>query len=377
MTCAWVRTPEEREEFVRSLEGSASLAIDTESDSFFHYFEKVCLLQVADSAGRVTIVDPLAVRDLSALAPFMKDAGIEKVIHGAEYDLSLMKRDFGFEFRSLFDTQIAAQLLGRRMFGLQSLLEAEFGVRLSKAAQRCDWSLRPLTEAQIRYAGEDVRHLLALRDRLLADLRKAGREAWFREECQAMIDETPPAIRREAADFLHAKGARDLRPRELAVLKELFALREVWGRELDRPLFKIVGDETLVRMAAQPPQNGRALASIRGLSPSLVRRRGAELLEAIRKGRSTPESQCPVFPDRRGKRMSFDMSRRVDRLKEWRAGTARRLDLEHGVLLPQRLIERLAIASPRTPEDLAGVPGLRRWRVAEFGPALLEAVRGK
>ncbi len=362
---------------VRDLAGSDSLAIDTESDSFYHYYEKICLLQLADASGRVWLVDPLVVPDLSSLGPIFASPRVEKVIHGAEYDLSLMKRDFAFEIGPLFDTQIGAQFVGRRAFGLQALLEAELGITLSKSAQRCDWSVRPLAESQVRYAAEDARHLLTLRNHLRDTLRAAGREGWAREECEALATETPPAVRRGPADFRSARGAWRLRPRELAVLRELFLLREGWAREMDRPLFKVVGDETLMRMAERQPLTGRALASFGGLSPALVRRRGEEILEAIRKGKSIPEAECPTFPDRRGKRMSFEMSRRVDRLKGWRADAAARLDLEAGVLLPQRLIERLAIVHPRARTELETVEGLRRWRIQEFGDDLLRALDGR
>ncbi|MBI2899723.1 MAG: HRDC domain-containing protein [Planctomycetes bacterium] len=322
------------------------------------------------------LVDPLAVRDVSGLAGVMAEARIEKVLHGAEYDLTLLKRDFAFTIRSLFDTQIAAQFLGRRAFGLAPLLEGELGVRLSKTAQRCDWSLRPLTPAQVRYAAEDVRHLVGLRDKLLDELRRRGREAWVREECEALVEETLPAVRRGPADFLGARGARDLRPLELAVLKEVFALREEWARALDRPLFKVVGDEALMRIAVRQPRDAAALGPIGGLSSSVRNGHGREIVEAVRRALSLPEGERPTFPDRRGKRMTWECSRRVDRLKGWRVKAAERTGLDPGVLLPQRLIERIALADPKTREELAAVPGVRRWRAGELGEEIVSALRG-
>ena len=229
----WIRTADELADFVRSLEGTPAIALDTESDSFYHYYEKVCLLQVADARGPVGLVDPLGVRDLSALGPVLADPAVEKVLHAAENDVALLKRDFALEFASIFDTHAAARLCGRLEFGLQTLLERDLGVRLSKDMQRCDWSRRPLTPAQERYAAEDVRHLFALRDRLRAELRSLGREAWAEEEGRALALLSPQP-HREPVDFMRLKGARDLTPRQRSVLKEVVELREEWAKSTRR-----------------------------------------------------------------------------------------------------------------------------------------------
>jgi ribonuclease D len=305
----------------------------------------------------------------------MADPGREKVLHGGEYDLSLLKRDYGFEFAGVFDTQLAARFCGIAEPGLQALLERELGVGHSKsrAVQRSDWSRRPLTEAQLRYAAEDVRHLLELRDRLLERLRSLGREDWVREECEAM-SRAPGGVHREPADARRAKGARDLEPRQRAVLRELFRLREEWAREADLPLFKVAGDEALVRLALRPPPDEQALRRFPGLSWHIRERRARQVLEAIRRGDSAPE-EPPEPPPPFRPRPPREAFRRMDRLKAWRARAAERLGLDPGLLLPQRLIDRLALDAPETPEALAAVPGLRQWRAKTFGPELLQALR--
>ncbi len=141
---------------MRSLEGTTALALDTESDSFFHYFEKVCLLQICDDKGQGALVDPIAFQDFSALAPIMANPAVEKILHGADNDIMLLKRDFKFEFASVFDTQVGARFAGRLELGLQSVLHKEFDVNLSKALQRCDWSRRPLSRPQELYAVEGL-----------------------------------------------------------------------------------------------------------------------------------------------------------------------------------------------------------------------------
>lgn len=357
---------------MRSLDGVRALALDTESDSFFHYFEKVCLLQIADDRGRAALVDPLAFKDLSALAPIMADPKVEKILHGADNDIMLLKRDFRFEFASLFDTQVAARFAGRLELGLQAVLETEFGVKLSKSLQRCDWSRRPFTEAQAVYASEDVRHLIALRDRLIPELQKRGREAWAREEGEALA-RLEPAPMREPADFLKAKGAWDLDGRTLAVLKELFALRDEWARNADIPLFKIVGDEPLVTLAINKPKDQRALAQTRGLSAALKGRYAQDLLAAIRRGEAVPDDQLPVRTWNHRPKPVAGYSKRVDRIKAWRVEAAKKAGLEPGVLLPQRLIERISIDRPADLAALAAVPDIRRWRADNFGAEILKA----
>ncbi|MBV8879415.1 MAG: ribonuclease D [Planctomycetaceae bacterium] len=359
---------------MRSLEGVGALALDTESDSFFHYFEKVCLLQIADDRGRAALVDPLAFRDLSALAPIMADPKVEKILHGADNDIMLLKRDFKFEFASLFDTQVAARFAGRLELGLQAVLETEFGVKLSKSLQRCDWSRRPFSEAQAVYAAEDVRHLIALRDRLIPELRKRGREAWAREEGEALA-RLAPAPLREPSDFLKAKGAWDLDGRTLAVLRELFALRDEWARNADIPLFKIVGDEPLVALAVQKPKDQRALSQVRGLSGALKGRYAQDLLQAIRRGEAVPDDKLPTRTWSARPKPVIGYSKRVDRIKAWRVEAAKKAGLEPGVLLPQRLIERIAIDRPTDLAALAAVPEIRRWRAENFGEEILAAAR--
>lgn len=367
-----IRTAEELGGFVRSLAGTTALALDTESDSFFHYFEKVCLIQIADGRGQAALVDPLAFRDLSALAPVMADPAVEKILHGASNDIALLKREFGFEFMSVFDTHVAARFACRPELGLQAMLETEFGVRLSKRFQRCDWSRRPLAPPQLRYAGEDVRHLVALRDRLLPDLRSRGREAWAREEGEALARFAPAPVR-EPSDFMKAKGAYDLDGRTLAILRELFALRDGWARGADLPLFRIIGDEPLMRLALDRPRDERALGLIRGLSAPLKGRHAPDLLDAIRRGEAVPEARLPSWTRTRRPEPAPGHSKRMNRIKAWRAAAAITTGLEPGVLLPQKLIERIASDRPSTPEALARIPEIRRWRVESFGPAILRA----
>jgi ribonuclease D len=372
----WIRDPEALGAYAARLRGCRALALDSESDSLHHHVEKVCLLQLAGDDGEVALVDPLALRDLSPLGPLLADPGVTKVLHGADYDVTTLKRDFGFEFAGLFDTMLAARLLGRKELGLQALCAAELGVTLSKDSQRDDWSVRPLSARQEHYAAEDVRHLVTLMGRLRADLAQRGRLAWLEEECAA-VAALPAAARRVDPDaFLRVKGASRLAPRALAVLREVVAWRESLAEETNIPAFRLLSTDALLALSASPPADEAALAKARGLSP-LARRRGAGLLEAVRRALALADAELPRFPRPPRPIVPEDVQRRVQALRRWREPEAKRQDLDVSVVLPQRLLDKLAEAAPRDLAGLAEVPGLRRWRIDAFGPALLRALAAR
>lgn len=372
----WIRTAAELGDLARSLAGAPSLALDVEANSFFRYRIRVCLIQIADPEGRAWLVDPLAIGDLSALAPLMADSRIEKVFHDAGNDIGDLKRDFSFAFESVFDTQVAAQFCGRKYLGLEPLLKAELGVPLFKIRdiQRCDWSRRPLTPAHERYAAEDVLHLLALRDHFRAELRAIGREAWAAEECRE-ICRMSPSEPRAPGDCLRMKGTKDFTRRELAVLGELLAFRDEMARRQDAAPFRVFSDMGLLALASQRPRDRAALGPIRGVPASFRYHRAEELLAVIRRGEAVPDDRLPqrVRPER--VRIGRGVVIRIGRLKAWRLKAAKRVNLDPGFVLPQRLIGSIASSRPTDPEALAAVPGVQRWRVEAFGPEILAALK--
>ncbi|HEX9189624.1 MAG TPA: HRDC domain-containing protein [Vicinamibacteria bacterium] len=373
MVSPWVRTPEALASLARTLEGCRAIGLDSESDSLYHHFEKVCLLQLATDRGEAFLVDTLALADLAPLAPVMADPGVVKVLHGADYDVTTLKRDFGLAFASIFDTMIAARLLGRSEIGLAAVVRDELGIALSKGNQKDDWSRRPLTPEQEAYALADVRHLVALHERLGPRLAAAGRLDWLAEECAAVAALDAAARRRDPDAYLGLKGARRLPPRSLAALRELHAWRERRAEETDTPAFRILGNESLLRLAETRPRDLGALAAVPGVLPRLKRQADA-LLAAVRRAEDLPEADLPR-PARPARPVVPDAVRaRVDRLRSWRAARAAQLGVEVSVVLPQRLIDRLAETAPRDAAGLAAVEGLRRWRAEAFGRELLAAV---
>ncbi len=373
MTSPWIRTPEALAELVASLEACRAIGLDTESDSLYHHFEKVCLVQIATDRGQAVLVDALALRDLSPLVPAMADPGLVKVLHGADYDVTTLKRDFGFAFASLFDTMIAARLLGRSEIGLAAVARDELGVTLTKDNQKDDWSRRPLTPQQEAYALADVLHLVELRARLAGKLSAAGRLGWLEEECEAVARLEPAARKRDPLAYLGVKGARRLPPRALAALRELHAWRERRAEEKDTPAFKILGNESLLRLAELRPRDAAGLGAVPGVLPRLQRQAG-ELLDAFRRAEDLPESELPRVARSPRPVVEDAVRLRVERLKAWRARKGAELQLDISVVLPQRLIDRLAEARPRNAEELGEVDGLRGWRVEAFGTELLAAV---
>jgi ribonuclease D len=369
----WIRTPEALADLARSLSACRTLALDTESDSLYHHFDKVCLVQIATDRGDAFLVDSLAARDLSPLGPVLADPAVEKIFHGADYDVTTLKRDFDFEFRGLFDTMIGAKFLGLPGIGLAAVVRAELGVTLSKASQKDDWSRRPLTPKQEAYALADVQHLVALRDRLSARLRELGRLEWVREECEAVAALEAATRRRNPDAYMGVKGARRLRPRQLAILRELYAWRENRAEETDRPAFKILGNESLRRLAERRPRTPPELRHVPGVLPRL-RGHVDELLAAVRRAERLPEKDLPAIPRSRRPVVLPEVAARVGRLKEWRQGRAAELKVDVSVVLPQRLIDRLAEKAPGSRTDLGEIDGLRRWRIEAFGEEMLASL---
>jgi ribonuclease D len=363
----WVDNDDELARAVERLRGAAAIAVDTEADSFYHYLHKCCLIQVSD--GDVCwLIDPLALKGIEPLGEVLSAQKGVKVLHAAEQDVMYLRRDFGFNLKPVFDTMIAAQLLGKPGVGLASLLEAHFGISLDKGSQRDDWSRRPLTDRQKAYAAEDVRHLIRLAGLLEEELRALGRLEWAREEFDLVARRAwePRVFDRD--NFWGVKGSRDLMPREAAILRELFARREERALQADVPPFRIMSDETLLALAHRAPRGPEDLEGIKGVTPLVRRRLGDDILAAVHRGRALPEAELPTPPRGQGRRRTGTAQARLDRLREWRRGKATALGLDPGVLFPQSTLEALANAGRNGLDAPDGIPGLRDWRRRLLAP---------
>lgn len=354
------------------LAAESLLAVDTEAASFHRYRDRVYLLQVS-SRRRTAVVDPLAVRDLGALGRLLVDPGVEIVFHDADYDLRLLEQEYGFRATRLFDTRIAAQLLNEPGIGLAALLEKYFGVRLDKRFQRADWSARPLSREMISYAASDTRHLPGLRDIMREQLAARGRLGWAEEEFELLAqvrwrnDQGEPA-------FLRMKGAKALKGRALAVLREVHQWREELAARSDRAPFRILSNEPMLEIARAQPRDASALRAMRGVGGELVERRGRELLAAVQRGLELPESEIPRLARAARRPPDPAYEARLERLKALRNELAARYELAPGVLCPNGTLEAIARAEPRSVEELRSIPELRRWQIEEFGDALVRAI---
>jgi len=369
---AYIDTPTDADRFLKQIAGVSRLALDTEGASFHRFIDRIYLLQIT-APTRSAIVDPLTAGPLGELGVLLEDRSVEVVFHDADYDLRLLHQDYGWRVTNIFDTRIAAQLLGLRAFGLAALLERYFDVRLDKKHQRADWSMRPLTAGMLDYAAQDTRFLLALRDRLAAELQAKGRWSWAHEEFSRLEGTQWPA--EDAGDaFLRVKGARDLTRRELAILRELVLWRDDLARVIDRATFRVVGNETLLEIARQAPRTREVVAAIRGMPRGILEHRGDEILQAVQRGLATPEADLPRFPRAPRWDRDPDLDDRVLRLKKVRDAAAERLDLDPGLLCSRERLEAIARRRPQTIDEMAEVPGIRRWQIAELGTAFVAAL---
>lgn len=361
---------------VEHLSRADVIGVDTEADSFYSYTEKVCLIQVT-GAGRDFIIDPLAIQDLSPLAPLMADRAVTKVFHGADYDVVSLKRDFRFEIRNLFDTMIAAQAVGVERFSLADLVEREFGRVLEKKYQRHDWSSRPLEPQHLDYARLDSHYLPELRDRLWAEVVEKGRQEQVLEEFALLEEREWTGRAMEPDDWLRVKGSNRLKPEQQKVARELYRLRDRLARELDRPPFKVMGNDALLEISRVRPRSREALRGLLGERHFLFRRYAADVVQAVQKGFESEES-LTVPRSSRGDGSRRPFSREDDRLfeslKAWRNKAAEGRGVGPAVVVSNVVLKAIAIARPRDEQALSQIPEIRRWQVQEFGDELLRLV---
>jgi ribonuclease D len=363
----------EVDRFLNEISGVTELALDTEGASFHRFLDRIYLLQLS-TRDRSAIIDPLPIGSPAKLGQLLQDPKVEVVFHDADYDLRLVHQDYGWHVTKIFDTRVAAQLLGIKSFGLAALLEQYFDVKLDKKHQRADWSMRPLTPDMLEYAAQDTRYLLQLRDHMKSELERRGRWHWAEEEF-SRLEGTRWEAEESMEGFLRMKGARDLNRRELAVLREVANWRDTVAAQLDRATFRVMGNEVLLELARRAPRSVSELSAIKGMPKGMIERGGADIVAGIRRGMDAPEADLPKFP--RGQRWNKDrdFDDRVSRLKAVRDAAATRLELDPGVLCSRERLENIARSGALTLEDLKSVPDLRQWQIDQMGEGFLEALR--
>ena len=363
------------------LRSGERIALDCEAAGFHRYSDRLCLVQVSTSAATY-VVDPLAFDPSKLLREALEDPQREVIMHGADFDLRLLYRDLGIELHGLFDTQIAASLLGLESLGLAPLLEERFGVKLSKKYQRADWAERPLTHGMLDYAAADTGHLMSLRHQLGEELAGAGRSTWVEEECRGLEQSaTQPKEGTEPRDpVTRVKGARDLSPRQVTALRVALTWRDELARERDEAPFRVVGDGPLIDAVAMHPRRPEELTSIKGFPRGLAKGKGHQLVARLRAVVDMPETELQPYPRKKGGgpgRPPPEVLQLAERLKGVRNHKADELGLARGTLLANAVLLEVALGAPTSSEALATMPGMRRWRMDVLGAQLLAVIASR
>ncbi len=309
------------------------VAVDTEADSLHCYFEKLCLVQLS-FGGCDYLVDPLAGFDLAPLSEAL--SGKELVLQGADFDLRLMKRSIGFTATRVFDTVVAARLLGIRAFSLAALVERYFGVTLTKGSQKANWAQRPLPKHMADYAMNDTHYLLPLAEKLEAELKEKGRFDWFEQSCERGMAQTAIQRVRDEDEAWRISGAGTLSPRAGAVLRALWYWRDREAQAADRPPFHVLQNHLLLQ-AAQDFEAGN-FPEFRHFTPR--RRRG--FLDAAEKAMQLPEAELPRRLRRNGARPTQEMEKAAEDLRRRRDAAAEQLGLEPSFIAPRAAVESIA-----------------------------------
>lgn len=373
----FVDRPEGLAAAIERMRGAAALAVDTEADSMHSFFEKVCLVQLATERGDAFVVDPLTLGGLGDMASIFSDPATVKVFHGADFDVMSLRRDFAFEFRGIFDTMLAGQLLGDEKLSLRDYVIRFFGVTLEKAYTTCDWAKRPLEPLQLEYSYHDVAYLVQLMEIQRARLVEADLVEESQIEFERLARREPGKKEFDPHAWIKIDGARDLGPIQQAALARLFALRDKHARGLDRPPFKVVSNDTMVRIVRTMPASSDGLRSTKGVSSYVSGRMGHEIMDAFAAAETEggppprPRNQKSTDPMRR---LDMTAQKRLGLLKDWRNAASQRTKVTTMAILPNYAMFEVARIRPRTVEELAVIPGVGTKRAARWGQEMLDSM---
>lgn len=358
---------------LESFAGERVIALDTEASSFHRFRESVCLVQLS-TRSRTFLVDPLSLPDLSPLGRLLADPGMEVVIHDADYDLRILAKHHGIRVENVFDTLVAAELVNEPEIGLAALLGKYQGLQIDKRFQKADWSKRPLPQPMLEYAAGDTSHLIALRDILEEKLRAKGRWEWAEEEFALLTDAPFNLPVNDEPAFLRMKGAKTLKPHELAILRELFQWRDGIAEKQDRASFMILGNDVILSLATDPPKGMKDILQRKGVNERVIERYGIAIMAAVQRGLDLPKEEWPRVPKGKRWQRDDDYEHRLKRLKQTRDQLTTDHDLRPGIVAANQLLMDIARTLPGDLDALAALPGMRRYQVKHFGEGLLKAL---
>ncbi len=346
-----------------------AIAVDLEADSMYHFKEKVCLIQMATHDVNV-VIDPLKIHDLSPLKPLFENHSINKIFHGADYDVRSLYRDFKININNLFDTQLACMFLGIRETGLEAVVKKWFKVRLDKKYQRKNWSKRPLSEDMMAYAAKDTLYLLPLAKILEEKLKNLERLSWVNEECRYLSKVRHASANHEPL-YLKFNGAGRLDSRSLAVLESLLQYRKKIAKKEDRPLFKIIGNHSLMKLATKKPVNLSLVQKTKTLSPRQIRIHGDAVIDIINNTLKVPGGSLPVYPHKKASPLPPQVPKRVNAIKAWRDTIANKLKIDPSILFNKALLTTIALQNPKDRKSLETIKEMKNWQKNEFGENII------
>lgn len=360
----YIQTQDALDSLTARIAGASRIALDTEANSLHNYRERVCLIQLSAGDGHF-IIDPLAEIDLGA---FLEHIGKKDLIfHGADYDLRLMRATFDVKPKGdVFDTMLAAQLLGFERFGYAALVEHFFERQISKAGQKSNWAKRPLTEAQLEYAADDTRFLGPLADLLRDQLESKGRLPWHREWCQRVVAAAAEPNVRDEDDVWRISGTGTLPRKQLEFVRELWHWRDQQAERADVPAFKILGNQQLIELAEWAAAHPEAdLENGPRLPRHFDARRMQTLKGSIKRAHSVPKDEWPERY-RRQKQVHNgpECKPQIEALRAESARIAGELGLPPSVLAPKAMIVAIARNDARTRDAMQACSGMMDWQVA-------------
>jgi ribonuclease D len=376
-----IHTLSELKSLCRQLSREKILALDTEADSLYHYFPKVCLIQIATNR-HAFVVDPIAIKTVEPLRPLLGDQKVKKILHGADYDLRSLFRDFGIKVTNVFDTMIASQFMGENEPALSAIVRKRFGVILDKKYQRANWSRRPLSQEMMRYAALDTAYLIRLYTELKEELRGKARLDWVQEECEVLSRDVRARDKGAARTltgysplFKRFKGAGKMAPRDLAVLENILIFRENLAMQTNRPPFRLFSNRVIQDLIRVKPTRGSDLRKMRHLPADFISRYADGILEAIQKGLELPADGLPSYPKVRHQPQAPDKQARLKRLKRWRGLKAKELEIQAGLICNNVLLDALAEKNPKGVPGLKAIATMKVWQRRAFGTEIIEVLR--
>ncbi|MFM7182093.1 MAG: ribonuclease D [Verrucomicrobiales bacterium] len=351
-----IESSEALDAYLHAVADASFVYMDLEADNLHHYREQLCLIQL-HAGGRTALVDPLAVENCHPLLEFLDDPRRELWMHGADFDMTLMLAAFDWLPARIYDTQIAALLVGRRQFGLAALVHHYLGVTLSKSSQKEDWSRRPLTARMLEYAAIDASVLVPIKEKLVEEVRQAGRWEWLLQGCAHARRQALTRPPRDEDQVWRIQGWGGLKGRELAFLKALWFWRDAESERRDVPTFKVLSNQELLVMAAELEAKGRC-----EVRRKLTREARSELSELVEEVRGLPQSAWPVRTRtvRRAKPKGFD--EKFDRWRALRDGKGAELGIDPTVIANRRNLELLVLG-----DEAEEKPMLLPWQRSILG----------